>query len=271
MIETPPTLSSCFYFGRVMHARLHPFRHRFTYRVFAMLIDLDDVAHLPRRCKLFAYNRWNALSFHDRDHGPRDGSPLRPWINRILLLADIDIAGGPVRILCLPRVFGYVFNPLSIWFCHHRDGALRAVLYEVSNTFGERHSYLIPVDRGRGAGETIHQRCDKGFHVSPFMGMDATYHFRLRPPSDRLSVRIEQTMADGRVLVAVQTGARRPFSEGTIFAALTSYPLMTFKVIAAIHWQALHLWRKGARFHRKPPPPSAPVTPVEPGLSKVAE
>ena len=255
-------LQSCFYFGAVMHRRLRPVRHRFAYRVFSCLIDLDELEALGN-LRFFGHNRFNLMSFHDRDHGPRDGSALRPWIEARLAGAGIDIAGGPVRLLCFPRMLGYVFNPLSIWFCHHADGRLRAILYEVSNTFGERHSYLILVPAD-AAGKTIAQSCAKAFHVSPFLGLAGRYVFRLRAPDDRLAIAIREEDSEGPVMAAVQNGRRMPFSPATVLTAFLRYPLMTLKVIGAIHFEALRLWRKGARFHKRPAPPSQPVSVIRP-------
>lgn len=256
-------LRSCLYLGQVMHKRLRPFVHRFTYRVVSFLVDLDELPALDRRLPLFAHNRFGLFSFHDRDHGPRDGSPLRPWIERQLAEAGIDIAGGPVRILCFPRLWGYVFNPLSVWFCSHPEQGLRAILYEVSNTFGETHGYLIPVAPGTEPGAPIHQACDKGFYVSPFIEMRSHYRFRLREPDERLSLLIRQRVPEGEILLASLNGRRRALSGGTLARAALAHPLMTLKVIVAIHWEALHLWRKGARFRRRPAAPSRPVTQVQ--------
>jgi len=232
-------------------------RHSFVYRVFSCLIDLDELETL-KRVRGFAHNRFNLLSFHDRDHGPRDGRPLRPWIEARLAEAGIDLDGGSVRLLCFPRVLGYVFNPLSIWFCHHSDGSLRAVLYEVSNTFGERHGYLIRADR-TARGGAIAQNCAKSFHVSPFISLEGRYVFRLRVPGRRLAIAIRHEDAEGPVMAAAQTGRRRRFASPTLLLAFVCYPLMTLKVIAAIHFEALRLWRKGARIHKRP---EAPVTPL---------
>ncbi|MEJ2120102.1 MAG: DUF1365 domain-containing protein [Alphaproteobacteria bacterium] len=260
-------LQSCFYFGAVMHRRLRPVRHRFAYRVFSCLIDLDELEALGR-LRFFGHNRFNLMSFHDRDHGPRDGSPLRPWIEARLAGAGIDIAGGPVRLLCFPRVLGYVFNPLSIWFCYHADGRLRAILYEVSNTFGERHSYLILVRRV-DADKTIAQSCAKAFHVSPFLPLAGRYAFRLRAPDARLAIVIREEDGKGPVMVAAQNGRRRPFTPATVLHAFVRYPLMTLKVIAAIHFEALRLWRKGARIHRRPTPLAQPVSVIQPADTQV--
>ena len=152
------------YFGEVMHRRLGAVRHRFTYRVFSVLLDLDRLETLGRRLKLFSYNRVNIFSFQDRDHGARDGSPLRPWVERHLSAAGLGhLRGGRIRLLCFPRLWGYVFNPLSVFFCEAPDGTLAAILYEVSNTFGERHCYLEPVNPS--AAGVIEQGCAKRFYV----------------------------------------------------------------------------------------------------------
>lgn len=264
-------MASCLYFGRVMHRRLGAVRHRFAYRVFSLLVDIDELPALDRRLRLFSHNRWNLFSLMDRDHGDRSGRALRPWIDNMLARSGIETEGGPVRLLCFPRVLGYVFMPLSIWFCHHRDGSLRAVLYEVHNTFGEAHGYLIPVAPDLPGDAPVRQRCDKAFYVSPFIGMSGSYRFRLRRPDARLAVVVRQSGADGQGLVAVQTGRRRPLTDGALLRAFVGYPLMTFKVIAAIHWEALRLWLKGAPFGARPAPPAALVTHVRPGGPGLSE
>ena len=247
------------YFGRVMHARLAPFRHRFAYRVVSLWLDLDDLAATARRTRLFSHNRWNLFSFHDRDFGPRDGSALRPWIDRQLAAAGIDLTGGRVRVLCFPRVFGYAFNPLAVWYCYAADNRLAAILYDVSNTFGQAHAYLLPV-AAQPSGPAIDQACAKRFYVSPFMDMDVAYRFRLTPPGARLALRIDQTDARGLGFVATHVARRRPFADATLLRAFLTHPLLGVKIIAGIHWQALRLWRKGARVRRRPAPPNRPVT-----------
>ncbi len=263
--------ASCLYAGRVMHQRLLPFRHRLEYRVFSLFLDLDELPALARRLRLFSHNRWNLFSFADRDHAARDGTALRPWIEGHLAEAGIDLEGGAIRLLCFPRVLGYVFNPLTIWFCYHRGGRLTALLYEVRNTFGEKHGYLLPLDPRRRAGEVIRQSCDKGFYVSPFIDMAATYHFRVAEPDERLAVLIRQWTPDGELLVASQVGRRRPLSDASLLRVFVSHPLMTLKVIAAIHWQALKLWRRGARLVPRPAAPEQAVTIVGPPLGQAAE
>ena len=253
-------LRSRIYFGRVMHKRLRPFRHRFAYRVYAFLFDLDELGRLDRELPLFSHNRANLFSLRDRDHGPRDGSALKPWAERLCAEAGVELGGGRVELLCLPRLFGYVFNPLSLWFCHGAEGELRAVIYEVRNTFGQQHSYVIPLTAPPAGEEAFDQACDKGFYVSPFLPMAASYRFRLRPPGQRLAVLIRQAVKEGEILLATWSGRSARLGLGSLSRALLLYPLLTFKIVLAIHWQALWLWAKGARYHRRPQPPREPVS-----------
>jgi DUF1365 family protein len=245
------------YFTRVLHRRLVPVDYRFSYRVFSLLLDLDGLPDL--RLRFLSLNRFSLLSFHERDHGPRDGSPLRPWAEDLLRRKGIDIEGGRILLLCFPRVLGYGFNPLSIWYCHHRDGSLRAVIAEVNNTFDEHHFYLL-CNGGFPLSWPVTQSVEKVFHVSPLMGMEARYDFRLAEPSDRLSVLIKQFQDGELTLVASQQGDGYALSDKHLLAAFFRVPLMTFKVMAAIHWQALKIWLRGAPFFPKPAPPVEKVT-----------
>ena len=245
------------YTGQVTHQRLRPFRHAFRYPAFTLLLDLDALDRLPWPLR---HNGRGLMAFADRDHGPRDGSALRPWIEARLAEAGIDLAGGAVRLLAMPRVLGRVFNPLAVWFCHHADGRLLAVLYEVRNTFGQAHGYLIPLDRPPGPGAVFEQRCAKAFYVSPFIGPAATYDFRLTVPDEALSLLIREAVPEGPQLVASLTGRRRALTTGALLRLLLRFPVLTLQVLGAIHWQALRLWLKGARFHRRPAPPAEAVT-----------
>jgi DUF1365 family protein len=237
------TLASAIYEGDVVHERKRPKRHRLRYAVFSMLIDLDELPALARTSRLFGHNRFAPLAFHDRDHGPADGGALRPWAERHLRQAGIDPDGGPIRLLCYPRIFGYAFNPLSVFFCYRRSGDLAAILYEVCNTFKERHTYVIPV--ADPARPVIKQSCAKALYVSPFIGMDASYQFRIVPPGETIRVVIRQEDSDGLLLAASFAGDRLPFSRRTLAGALIRFPLLTLKVTAGIHWEALKLWLKG--------------------------
>lgn len=259
-------VESCLYFGEVMHRRLEPMYHRFRYRVFSLYLDLDELPQLALRLRLFSYNRWNVFSFFDRDHGPlksHGDRPIREWVDAYLEAAGIDCRGGKVTLLCFPRVLGYVFNPMSVYFCRGAGGDLKAILYEVSNTFGHRHSYLLPSDgeaAHHNASAEINQSCEKRLYVSPFMGMAARYRFRVRVPNERLTMLIRQENEAGRQLIATHTGRRVPLTDTRLLGAFVRYPLMTLKVIAAIHWEALKLWRKGARLVTRPTPPEHAVT-----------
>lgn len=255
-----PFAAGCLYLGRVMHARFKPCQHRFVYRVFSLYLDIDRVAELAAKLRLFSAGRFNLFSFHAKDHGPRDGSALRPWVERQLAAHDIALDGGAVRLLCFPRILGYVFNPLSVYFCHGPDGALRAVLYEVRNTFGQSHCYLVRVPAGHGAGLPLTQSATKCFHVSPFLDLAGEYRFHLRAPGESLSLAIRESDAEGEILLATQVGQRAGLSDRALLSAFLRHPLMTLKIVLAIHWQALKLWRKGAVFHRLPPAPTSPVT-----------
>lgn len=243
---------SCLYFGHVMHHRLIPVRHRFVYRVFSLLIDLDQAPDIAGRSWLLSHNRFNLFSLHDRDHGERDGSPPRPWVERRLAAQGLDLDGGRIFLLCFPRLLGYVFNPLSVYYCYHRDGRLAAMVYEVKNTFGEQHAYAIPVEPGHDAATALSQSCAKTFYVSPFIAMKAEYRFRLEEPGERLALAIRERVEEGRLLIATITGRRAPLDDRRLLRALLAYPLMTLKVILAIHWQALRLWRKGLRLQPRP-------------------
>jgi hypothetical protein len=243
------TTASAIYRGSVVHERRRPKRHRLRYRVFSLLLDLDSLSELDRGSRLFGYNRRAPLAFHDADHGPTTGAPLRPWVEARLTEAGLAPDGGPIRLLCYPRVFGYVFNPLSVFFCYRKDGGLAAILYEVCNTFRERHTYVIPVggDADGNGKAVIRQRCAKALYVSPFIGMEAQYHFRILAPDDGVSVVIRQEDDDGLLLAASFRGEREDWSDRALLRCLAGFPLLTLKIIAAIHWEALRMWLKGFR------------------------
>lgn len=248
------------YFGEVIHKRTSPIRHRLRYRVFSLYLDLDRLEAVAQRLRLFSYNRFNLFSFHDKDHGARDGTPLRPWVEAALARVGVDLAGGPIRLLCFPRVLGFVFNPLSVYYCFDAEQRLRAVLYEVKNTFGDQHGYLLEVPAQHPAEAPLDQSCAKTFYVSPFIEMGCQYHFRVQVPGERLAVAIRQSGDAGTSMVATQTGRRRSLTDANLAQAFLRYPLMTVKVIAGIHWEALFIWLKGARFRHKPGDPGEPVS-----------
>jgi DUF1365 family protein len=243
----PATDAASLYFGDVMHARLKPMGHRFSYRVMSLLIDLDRLDEADRQSALFGVNRAALYSFRERDHGPRDGSSLRAYAAHCAAAEGIDLAGGRVELLCYPRLLGYGFNPLSVYFCYGAAGELALVIYEVRNTFGEIHPYILPVKAGELNAAGLRQQQDKLFYVSPFMPMAMRYHFRVRPPSDTVKLRILETDRDGPLLAATFNGRRRALTSPALLRSFATLPLVSFKVMAAIHWQALRLWLKGAR------------------------
>lgn len=244
--------AAALYCGDVMHARLRPIGHRFRYRVMSLLIDLDRLGEADRQSVLFGVNRAALYSFHEADHGARDGSSLKAYAERCAAAHDIDLGGGRVELLCYPRLLGYGFNPLAVYFCYRAGGELALVIYEVRNTFGELHTYVLPVKPGEWSDAGLRQQQDKLFYVSPFVPMTMRYHFRILPPSDAVKLRILETDRDGPLLAATFGGHRRALTSRALLRSLFALPLVSFKVMAAIHWEALRLWLKGARLVPRP-------------------
>ena len=253
MIRTKPakaenaTAPAALYWGKVMHARWRPVQHRFSYRVMSLLIDLDRLDDARRQSWLFGVNRAAPFSFHERDHGDGKAACLSQHARRLAAERGIDLSGGRVLLLCYPRVLGYVFNPLSIYFCFGASGALALLIYEVRNTFGEMHSYVVPV-QDASPGGAIRQNQVKEFYVSPFMEMGTHYRFSVSPPGQNVTVRIVQSGEQGAMFAAAFCGRRRALTSRTLLAALVRLPFLTFKVIAAIHWEAMRLWLKGVPY-----------------------
>jgi DUF1365 family protein len=241
----PADAAAALYFGDVMHARLKPIGHRFSYRVMSLLIDLDRLDEADRASPLFGVNRAALYSFNETDHGDRDGSSLRAYVQRCAAGRGIDLTGGRVLLLCYPRLLGYTFNPLSAYFCYRANGELALIIYEVRNTFGELHAYVLPVHPDEVSVAGIRQRQDKLFYVSPFIEM--RYHFHVGPPGESVRLRILETDSEGPLLSATFSGRRRSLTTAALVRSFVSLPLVTFKIVAAIHWEALRLWLKGAR------------------------
>ncbi|WKA25597.1 DUF1365 domain-containing protein [Bradyrhizobium roseum] len=239
--------AAALYVGDVMHARLKPMGHRFSYRVMSLLIDLDRLAEADRQSPLFGVNRAALYSFREADHGARDGSSLRAYVQSCAAERGIDLTGGRVLLLCYPRLFGYTFNPLSVYFCYRADGKLALLIYEVRNTFGDIHPYVLPVTSADTSDAGVRQQQDKLFYVSPFIEMAMRYHFRVRPPGESVQLRILETDRDGPLLAATFNGSRRELNSKALLRAFFGLPLVTLKIMAAIHWEALRLWLKGAR------------------------
>jgi uncharacterized protein len=238
-------MRSALYTGMVLHERMRPRRHKLAYRVFSLLFDLDELPSLRGRFGLLGIEGPGLLSFRESDHG--DGkTPLKGWVARVLGEAGIAWDVGRVELLAYPRMFGFVFNPLSVYFCHDKEGALVAILYEVHNTHGERHTYVLPATSG---DPVVRHSSPKQFFVSPFMPMDCTYRFRIRPPGERVGISILEDDSEGLLLTASFTGRRRELSNAALGQMLLAYPLMTLKVVAGIHWESLKLIGKRMPWH----------------------
>ena len=268
-VPTVPTVSAepLIGFGEVRHTRLRPQRHAFAYRTFFLMLPMRSLGAAPGA---LAVNRRGAISFHDVDHGDgrsaAQGGALA-WLDELLDAEGIVDATGQVWLHCYPRVLGYTFKPVSFWYCHRADGALRAIVVEVNNTFGERHCYLLDAPR---YGVELQAR--KVFHVSPFCEVSGTYRFRfLRTAAPatttdegsnagRTVVRIDHDDEDGPLLQTSVSGVLQPVNARTLRQALWGYPAMTLAIMTRIHWHALRLWLKRVRFHRKPEAPDAPVS-----------
>ncbi len=239
-------MNSCIYNGVVTHTRFKPIRHHLKYKTFSLLLDLDEVKELDKSIKIFSYNKFNIYSFYDIDHGPRDGSSLKYWVVSNLKKLNTKLKINKIKLLCYPRIFGYVFNPLSIFFCYENEN-LKAIFYEVKNTFNEQHTYVFET----GEREKILQTCEKKFYVSPFMNMNSYYNFEVFEPKEDLSIIIKQTDNSGIILSASQSGKKKDFNFKQLLINFFKYPLMTIKIIISIHYEALLLWKKGAKYRKR--------------------
>ncbi|MBY0563498.1 MAG: DUF1365 family protein [Hyphomonadaceae bacterium] len=250
---------SAIYQGHVAHRR--PGKHRLRYSVFMLALDIDELPALDRDLRWFSHNRLNLLALHDRDHGERTGAPIRPQIEAKLREAGVAWDGGRIVLLAMPRLLNYVFNPLSVYFCMRRNGELAALMHEVSNTFGERHFYVLPpTQRENGA---ITQACDKAFFVSPFLEGGLRYEFQVTPPGEKAVVAMAVKRGHDIALTASFAGERRELTDPNLLRAWAGNPLMTLKVIAGIHWEALQMWLKGVRYlgRRGQRAAAAPIVP----------
>ncbi len=240
--------NSSIYIGSVIHKRFKPKFHFFKYKVFSILFDLSEIKSLDRSLKIFSYNKFNIISFHDIDHGPRDGTSLKKWVIKNLTNHKINTEEIRIKLLCYPRIFGYVFNPLSVFFVYNKYSELISILYEVKNTFGEQHTYIFKTNKNTNS---IKNTCKKKFHVSPFIEMNCTYFFKTLNPNNKISLIIDQHDDKGKLLYASQDGKRIDLNNKNLILSYLRHPLMTFKIIGAIHFEAFKLWIKGTKFVKK--------------------
>ena len=240
-------MTSSIYNGTVIHKRFKPKIHFFKYKVFSLLLDLSDLNRLDKDISFFSYNTFNLISFFDKDHGERDGSSLFEWVKKNLVENNINSENIKIKLLCYPRIFGYVFNPLSVFFVYDNQENLISILYEVKNTFGEQHTYIFKVENNN----LLQHNCSKKFHVSPFIEMNCNYFFKILKPAEKISVIIDQYQLNEKILFASQDGRRVDFNSKELLKSYIKHPLMTFKIISAIHFEAFKLWAKGIRFVKK--------------------
>ena len=240
-------MTSAIYNGTVIHKRFKPKLHFFKYKVFSLLIDLSELNILDKNISIFSYNKFNLISFFDKDHGDRDGTSLVDWVKKNLNKNKIDNKNIKIKLLCYPRILGYVFNPLSVFYVYNTKDELISILYEVKNTFGEQHTYVFKVENDN----LLQHNCKKKFHVSPFIEMNCNYFFRILKPSEKISVIIDQYQLNEKILYASQDGTRADLTSSQLIKSYFNHPLMTFKIISAIHFEAFKLWAKGIRFIKK--------------------
>ena len=240
-------MTSSIYNGTVIHKRFKPKVHFFKYKVFSLFIDLSELNILEKKISFFSHNSFNLISFFDKDHGERDGSSLIDWVKKNLKENNILFEDIKIKLLCYPRILGYVFNPLSVFYVYDKKDDLISILYEVKNTFGEQHTYIFKVKNNN----ILQHSCSKKFHVSPFIEMNCNYFFKILKPGEKISVIIDQYQSNEKLLYASQDGKRVDFTSIELIKSYLKHPLMTFKIISAIHFEAFKLWAKGIRFIKK--------------------
>lgn len=254
------SLKSALYTGLVSHRRLRPKPYTLRHRLYWLLLDLSELSSLDQNCRLFSHNRTNLISFFERDHGNGSNTPLIEQAGQHLAAAGIETDGVSIQLLCMPRVAGYDFNPLSVYFCTDRNGHLTAIIYEVNNTFGGRHTYVIPTETAPGT--SVRQACEKTFYVSPFMDLDLSYKFRATSPttadSSPVRVAVQALKGENSIINTCLVGHRRPFTDRNIAWLSATHPLLPVKVTGAIYWHALRMWLRG--FSINPATPSKTMT-----------
>ena len=245
-MNNPISLYEC----EVMHRRHFPQQYKFDYKVFSLLLDIDEYKN-QNVSSILSINRFNIFSIYTKDHASRDGTEWRQWINCILEKEKLTNAKHNIKLLCFPRILGYAFNPLSLWYCYGKDQQLYAIICEVSNTFGEHHHYVLHNDNLPYEG-SVQSKKQKLFHVSPFINMDAEYHFTINSPNDDLAIVINEYQNNALMLTATQRGKKIKMCTPHLFGLFCRIPLMTLKIMCLIHWQALKIWLRGGTYHKKP-------------------
>ena len=245
------TLRSALYSGNVVHDRTRPKRHHLRYRIFMLLLDLDEIDLVDARLKRFSRGRLNLISFHDRDHLDDPAASLKDTVLAKLSACGLAPDGARISVLAMPRILGKGFNPLSVFFCHDAEGKLVATVHAVRNTFGQRHDYVLPADRARGGW--VEQGASKAFYVSPFLPMDLQYAFEIKPPGEAVHVGVDVFDDDGLILAATFSGERRDLTDAAIAQALGSHPWQVIGVLAAIYWEAVKIVLKGFRYFPQDP------------------
>ena len=242
-------LKSSIFNGIVSHSRLIPKKHSFTYKVFSILFDIDKLDETQRSCSLFSYNKFNFFSFYYKDHGEKNGSNPKNWILKIVKKEKINESNLKIYCLCYPRILGYVFNPITVWFIYSKNN-LKMIVYEVRNTFGEDHSYVFKLDK---ESQKLNHKSKKLLHVSPFISMDGSYEFSTNISNERVKIIIKEISNGEHLLTASFSGKAKPLKDKNLFLNFLLYPMLTLKVIFGIHFQALLLWSKNIKYikHKK--------------------
>ena len=239
-------MASKLFFGHVMHQRLMPMAYRFSYRIFGLLIDIDAIEQEAASLKWLSVDKFNLLSVRTRDHGPRDGTAWRPWVEKTL--ADAGIHGADrIRLSCYPRVLGYGFNPIAVWYCDNQQGETVAIISEVSNTFGGVYHYVHHAE-GNSLQWPVECIADKRFHVSPFIDMDQQYHFKFSQSESSLGVLINEYQNEQLHYIASQNSDTKALNNRHLLKAFFMMPMMSFKIMLMIHWHALKIWVRGGQF-----------------------
>lgn len=244
-------MPSQLYFGEVMHRRLSDIPYQFKYPVVSICLDVDQFAEEVKQHRLISLNKWNLFSIYVNDYGKREKGDWRAWCENIIAEYGEVTPVKRIELVCFPRMFGFTFNPLAMWYLYNQSDEMMAVIAEVSNTFGQWHHYVL-TNQGHGFSETIEAEADKVFHVSPFIGMSCQYHFSFQKPSENYRVRIFETEDGEPRLEALHIGKSRKLNDRSLFKAALKFPFNTLMVMFRIHWWALKIWFKGGQFHKTP-------------------